>query len=200
MKIIIITGPTGSGKTTLAAKIQEKVLDGVILSTDNYYRTGLISKIISKLFNSYFDRKISFNYELFMKDLDFIVSNNETNHKYLYDFDKKTIKKSLCLKKNIKFLIVEGIFAKEVINSSKLQNSLFIELKTDKVSCMNRVIKRDVKQRGKNKKLAKSDFLKSWNLYHKNKKITLGNNITKLDFSKGENFKEIINKLINSDF
>ena len=50
------------------------------------------------------------------------------------------------------------------------------------------------------KKLAKSDFLKSWNLYHKNKKIPLGNNITKLDFSKGENFKEIINKLINSDF
>ena len=197
MKIIIITGPTGSGKTTLANKIQEKVLDGVVLSTDNYYRTGLISKILSKLLFSYYDRKISFNYKLFMKDLDFIISNNKSNHKYLYDFNKKTIKKMLFHKTNIKFLIIEGIFAKELIYNSKVQNSLFIELKTNKSSCMNRVIKRDIKERGKNKILAKNDFLKSWDLYHKNKNITLGNNITKLNFSKKQDLNEIINKLIN---
>ena len=86
MKIIIITGPTGSGKTTLATKIQEKVINGVVLSTDNYYKTGLVSKLLSKILSSYFDRKISFNYKLLMRDLRFIIDNNELNHNYFYNF------------------------------------------------------------------------------------------------------------------
>ena len=62
---------------------------------------------------------------------------------------------------------------------------------------MNRVITRDVKERGKNKKIAKSDFIKSWNLYHRNKKITSGNNFIKLDLSNGQDLNKIISKLIN---
>ena len=64
MHLIIISGPSGSGKTTLSEIILKNINDGLILSTDNYYRTGLISKLLSKILTSYFDRKISFNIEL----------------------------------------------------------------------------------------------------------------------------------------
>ena len=129
MKLIIISGPTGSGKTTLSAKILREVSDGIILSTDNYYKTGLESKVLSKLFNNYFDRKISLNYNLLRKDFNFIVNTSTSNHSYLYDFNKKTRKKIFHKKRNIKFLIIEGIFAKVLIKEFYKQNCFFIELK-----------------------------------------------------------------------
>ena len=52
MKLIFISGPSGSGKTTLSNKIIEKIKNGIVLSTDNYYKTGLLSKLISKLIMS----------------------------------------------------------------------------------------------------------------------------------------------------
>ena len=48
MKIIFISGPSGSGKTTLSNQIIKKNKNGFVLSTDNYYKTGLISKFLSK--------------------------------------------------------------------------------------------------------------------------------------------------------
>jgi len=41
MKLIFISGPSGSGKTTLSNQIIVKIKYGIILSTDNYYKTGL---------------------------------------------------------------------------------------------------------------------------------------------------------------
>ena len=73
MQLIIISGHSGSGKTTLAKMILKKLKDGIILTTDNYYKTGIISHILSKTVSSYFDRKISFNYKLFNRDLEFIL-------------------------------------------------------------------------------------------------------------------------------
>ena len=197
MKIIIISGPTGSGKTSLAAKIQKKVINGVVLSTDNYYKTGLVSKLLSKILSNYFDREISFNHKLLMRDLNFIINNNELNHNYLYNFKKKTVKKSFKHKKNIRFIIVEGIFARELINDLKVRNSLFIELTTNKYSCMKRAIKRDVKERGKSKNMAEIDFLKSWDFYYRNKKVRLGNNFIKINLSKENDLEKILSKVIN---
>ena len=75
MKLIFISGPSGSGKTTLSKQIIGKIKNGIILSTDNYYKVGLTSKLLSKFVKSYFDRNISFNYKLFKKDFDFIFNN-----------------------------------------------------------------------------------------------------------------------------
>ena len=49
MKLIFISGPSGSGKTTLSNQIIKKIKNGIVLSTDNYYKTGLISKLLSKI-------------------------------------------------------------------------------------------------------------------------------------------------------
>ena len=43
MKLIFISGPSGSGKTTLSNQLVFKNKNGFVLSTDNYYKTGLVS-------------------------------------------------------------------------------------------------------------------------------------------------------------
>ena len=62
MRLLIISGPTGSGKTSLSKQISNKIENSYILSTDNYYKTGITSKFLSRVIKVYFDRKISFNY------------------------------------------------------------------------------------------------------------------------------------------
>ena len=71
MKLIFISGPSGSGKTTLSNQIIDKFKNGIVLSTDNYYKTGLMSKYLSKFVDGYFDKSISFNYKLLKKDFNF---------------------------------------------------------------------------------------------------------------------------------
>ena len=163
MKIIIISGPSGSGKTTLSKKISERIKNSIVLSTDDYYKTGKISKFFSKVISNYFDKRISFNYKLLKKDINFILDNGFSNHRYTYDFSNKKIKKSEVMTTPISYLIIEGIFAKEFLKIVPIQKNLIIELKTKKFICMNRVINRDIQYRGKSKENAESDFLRSWN-------------------------------------
>ena len=182
MKLIFISGPSGSGKTTLSKQIIGKIKNGLILSTDNYYKAGLISILLSKFVKGYFDRSISFNCKLFTKDFNFILENGISIHERSYNFEKKTTTNLVNEINNINFLIIEGIFAKKFLSTLSNQNYYFLELKIDKNECMKRVINRDIKDRGKAKKQAKDDFLKSWNIYY-NK-------------SKNENIKKIINEFI----
>ena len=93
MKLIFISGPSGSGKTTLSNQIIKKNKNGFVLRTDNYYKTGLTSKLLSKFIEGFFDRRISFNYKLFKKDFDFIYQNGISIHNRYYHFEKKTIQK-----------------------------------------------------------------------------------------------------------
>ena len=180
MKLIFISGPSGSGKTTVSKKIIGKIKNGIILSTDNYYKVGVISKFLSKFVARYFDRSISFNYKLFKKDFNFILKNGYSIYERSYNFEKKAINNFLVERNNINFIIIEGIFAKEFSNTLCNQKHYFLELKINKNECMNRVVQRDIKERGKAKKQAKDDFLKSWNIYYKK--------------SKNENIKKIINE------
>ena len=166
MKLIFISGPSGSGKTTLSNQIIVKIKNGIVLSTDNYYKTGLISKLLSKFVEGYFDRSISFNYKLFKKDFNLIFNNGISINERSYNFEKKTIKNILNETNNINFLIVEGIFAKEFSRNLHNINYIFLELKINKNECMKRVVRRDIKERGKAKKQAENDFLKSWDIYY----------------------------------
>ena len=198
MKLIFISGPSGSGKTTLSKKITVKIKNGYVLSTDNYYKTGLISKLLSKVIEGYFDRSISINHKLFKKDLNFILKNRVSINERYYDFEKKTIKKFLNKPKNINFLIVECIFAKEFTNTLHNKNYFFLELKINKNDCMKRVIERDVKERGKTKKQAQDDFMKSWHIYYeKFKNKSIKSNSNQLIITKTTSIDHIIKKLFN---
>ena len=126
MRLLIISGPTGSGKTSLSNQISNKIENSYILSTDNYYKTGIISKFLSRVIKVYFDRKISFNYRLFKKDFEYIIKNERINHVYSYDFKNKKLNKYLHKKENINLLIIEGIFAGELFNDYKKRNYSFV--------------------------------------------------------------------------
>ena len=198
MKLILISGPSGSGKTTLSNQIISKIRNGNILSTDNYYKTGLISKIYSKFLEGYFDRRISFNYKLFKKDFNFILKNRIKIYERSYDFEKRKIKKITKETNNINFLIVEGIFAKEFSTTLNKQNYFFLELRINKIECMKRVVQRDLKERGKKKQQAENDFLKSWDIYYKKfKNKSIKNNEKNFIITKNTNIDEIIGEIFN---
>ena len=198
MKLIFISGPSGSGKTTLSNQIIKKNKNGIVLSTDNYYKTGLISKLLSKFIEGFFDRSISFNNKLFKKDFDFIYKNGISICERYYNFEKKTIQNILNETNNISFLIVEGIFAKEFSNTLKNKDYIFLEIKTKKNECMKRVIQRDIKERGKDKKQAENDFLKSWSIYYeKFKANSKKNNTNKFIIEKNTDIDKILKKLFN---
>ena len=198
MKIIFISGPSGSGKTTLSNQIIVKIKNGIILSTDNYYKTGLISKLLSILIDGYFDKRLSFNYKLFKKDFNYIIKNGTSNNKRSYDFKKKTTNNFSNKTNNINFIIIEGIFARDI--SSKLCNQkyYFLELKINKNECMKRVVQRDIKERGKKKKQAENDFLISWSIYYeKLKPSSMINNKNKFIIEKNTDIDYILKKLFN---
>ena len=197
MKLIIVSGPSGSGKTTLSKKILKKLKDGIILNTDNYYRIGILSQILSKIIPSYFDRRISFNSKKYKRHLEFILRNRFTTLSYKYNFKTRSINKKLKNTKNINFVIVEGIFGKEVLNFYPKNHCIFINLKTDKEKCKKRVIKRDFKERAKSKTLAKEDFRKAWKLFDKNKKKDKTiNYLKKFNVRNKSDIKILLKKLI----
>ena len=198
MKLIFISGPSGSGKTTLSNQIIQKNKNGIVLSTDNYYKTGLISKLLPKFIEGFFDRSISFNNELFKKDFNFIYKNGISIYDRYYNFEKKTIQNILNETNNISFLIVEGIFAKEFSNTLNNKDYIFLEIKTKKNECMKRVIQRDIKERGKDKKQAEHDFLKSWSIYYeKFKPHSIKNNTNKFIIEQNTDVAQIMKKLFN---
>ena len=198
MKLIFISGPSGSGKTTLSNQIIQKNKNGIVLCTDNYYKTGLISKLLPKFIEGFFDRSISFNKELFKKDFDFIYKNRISVCDRYYNFEKKSIQNILNEINDISFLIVEGIFAKEFSNTLNNKDYIFLEIKTKKNECMKRVIQRDIKERGKDKKQAEHDFLKSWSIYYeKFKPYSIKNNANKFIIEKNTDLAQIMKKLFN---
>ena len=196
MKLIFISGHSGSGKTTLSNQIIKKNKNGIVLSTDNYYMTGLISKLLTKFVEGFFDRSISFNKELFKRDFDFIYKNGISICDRYYNFEKKTIQNILNETNNISFLIVEGIFAKEFSNTLNNKAYIFLEIKTKKNECMKRVVQRDIKERGKDKKHAENDFLKSWDIYYeKFKPNSIKNNTNKFIIEKNTDIDYIMKNL-----
>ena len=198
MKLIFISGPSGSGKTTLSNQIIKKNKNGFVLSTDNYYKTGLISKLLPKFVEGFFDRSISFNKKLFKKDFDFIYKNGISICDRFYDFENKTIQNILNETNNISFLIVEGIFAKEFSKTLNNKDYIFLEIKIKKYECMKRVVQRDIKERGKDKKQAENDFLKSWDIYHeKLKSNSIKNNTNRFIIKENSNIDNIMKKLFN---
>ena len=198
MKLIFISGPSGSGKTTLSNQILFKNKNGIVLSTDNYYKTGLLNKLISKIVQGYFDKSISFNYALFRKDFNKIIRDGISIYERSYNFKKQIVNNFFKETKNIEYLIIEGIFAKEFARTLHNNNYSFIELKINKKECMNRAIKRDLNDRGKDKVNAKRDFLKSWDIYYgKNQNKYKKEKINEFIFTKETNIDKLLEKIFN---
>ena len=170
MKLIFITGPSGSGKTTVSKYISKYLNNSYVLSTDNYYKTGFISKISSKIIKAYFDKIQSHEQGLIKNDIEYILKNNSINHYYKYDFINKVTKKKLKKVSNIQNLIIEGIFSLELTDLFSENQYLLIRLNEKKSICKERILERDSIERGKNKNLNLNEFNNGWRLYKKKEK------------------------------
>jgi len=194
MKLIFITGPSGSGKTTISKYISQYLTNSYIISTDNYYKTGLISKISSKIIKSYFDKILSHEQGLIKKDIDYIIKNNSINHYYKYDFIRKLTKKHLKNFSNIQNLIVEGIFSLELTDFFSENQYLLIRLKEKKYICRKRILQRDSIERGKNK-INLNEFNNGWNIYKNKEKKYKSKIITGITLKKDLDLDFLIKKL-----
>ena len=196
MKLIIISGPSGSGKTTLSLKLREELRNSFVLSTDNYYKTGLLSFFLSKFIKSYFDKIISHDENLFRNDINSILKNRSIDHYYKYDF-KRRIKRKLFYRINkIDYLIIEGIFTLELLDFLSKYNYLLIRLNTNKKLCEKRVFIRDKLERRKKNKNEDKEFNSGWKIFQaKEKKLSLNKNRKELVFSSNPNIQIILNEI-----
>ena len=63
---------------------------------------------------------------------------------------------------------------------------------------MKRVVQRDIKERGKDKKQAENDFLKSWDIYYKKWKFnSIKNNKNRFIIEKKSDMDNILKILFN---
>ena len=169
-----------------------------IISTDDFYRTGKISNLLSKFIESYFDKKISHNSKLLRKTINKILKNKEINYSYNYDFLKKRTEIIQNETSNIENLIIEGIFTMELLKFLSGNDYLLIRLKINKEICMKRIHERDHIERGKSKEKSIKDFLKAWNIYkNKEKFYKVLDKEKELIFKKDPNTKTILKKLSN---
>ncbi len=201
MKLIIITGPSGSGKTTLAKKLNKQLNNAYTLSTDNFYKTGIVSNILSKFIKSYFDKNFSMNNKLINKTVKEILNNKKIDYLYIYDFKKKKIKKVNKKSTPIDNLIIEGIFALDLLKLFSSNDYLIINLNIKKNLCRERIFVRDQNERGKDRKTSLKNFQNAWRLYRLKDKFL--KNIDKrkiIVFEKEPELKKIIDKLIKSNY
>ncbi len=198
MKIIIITGPSGSGKTSLAKKLMIELENCHVISTDDFYKTGKISNLLSKFIRSYFDKRISHNSKLLRKTINKILKNKEINYSYKYDFIKKRTEINYHKSLHIENLIIEGIFTLELLKSFSQNDYLLIKLNINKEICMKRIFERDCVERGKSQITSIEDFIRAWNIYkNKEKSYKISEKGKELDFKKEPNINTILKELSN---
>ena len=197
MKTIVITGPSGSGKSFLSKIINKVFSNTIVISTDSYYRDDLIIKLLSIFNVDIYDRLISIKNKEIIKTIDSIINNEEYIYLYNYDFKNKISKRSQTYIKNIKkidFLIIEGIFAHRLkLNYNKTIN---IICKEKKNICYKRRLKRDLFERGRSNKEVIKRFSKSWNLYFSNYgKYKIKYKIYTLNPTDRASYQNLISKL-----
>ena len=197
MKTIVITGPSGSGKTFLANKLYNDLKKSIIVKTDSYYRDNLLIKIISLYYSEIYDRFISIKDKALSKTIHSIYNNENDITFHNYDFNSK---KSSQLRRNnqnnTKFLIIEGIFSHRIDLNYK--NTINVICSQKKEICLERRIKRDESERGRNKKEVNKKFNKSWYLFFKHISSFINKNqIYEINPDKKKSYRKLINKIKN---
>tara|TARA_B100000945_G_C20296404_1_gene555872 strand:+ start:272 stop:919 length:648 start_codon:yes stop_codon:yes gene_type:complete len=196
MRLILITGPSGSGKTSLSKVLSNELKNTYILCTDNFYKTGIISNLLSQLYTSYFDKLISHNKNLLENDIKYIIRNKEIKYYYLYDFKKRTSRKIYRPFSNIENLIIEGIFSLEQLDYASNYEYLLLKIKTKKKTCLKRIINRDQLERGKNISKIPKAFNIAWKLYkERERKYQEKGKINELIIREPFDFKNIVKKI-----
>ncbi len=168
MKTIIITGPSGSGKSYLSKKLSKLFNNTIVLKTDSYYKDNIFINFLSICQHDIYDRPFSFKKNEIMKTLKCIYNKDRSITSYKYNFKRKDSSKSkvnINYEEGNQFLILEGIFAHRLdLNYKETINIVCAE---EKGICFKRRLKRDQLERGREINEVYQKFDMSWYLYYK---------------------------------
>ena len=176
MKTLIITGPSGSGKSYLSKKLSKLFNNTIVIKTDSYYRDNIFIKFLSIFQYDIYDRPISLKKSEIKKTIRSLNNKDRLISLYNYDFQRKQSSKS---EVNINYegenqlLILEGIFAHRLdLNYNETIN---IVCEEEKDICYKRRLKRDKLERGRDSREVNNRFNISWYLFHENAQKYLNN-------------------------
>ena len=176
MKTIIITGPSGSGKSYLSKKISKLFNNTIVIKTDSYYKDNIFIRFLSRFQYDFYDRPMSCKKNEINKTLRSLQNKDGLISFYKYDFKRKHSSKSeesINYEGDNQFLILEGIFAHRLdLNYNETINIICEE---EKDICFKRRLKRDQLERGRDSREVIKKFNKSWYLYYKNVQKYLNN-------------------------
>ena len=177
MKTIIITGPSGSGKSYLSSKLSKLFSDSILIKTDSYYRDNLLIRFLSIFLYDIYDRTLSIKKNKIIKILRSIVNKDKTISFYKYDFKRKISSKSkigINYKRDNQFLILEGIFAHRL--NLNYHETVNIVCEEKKENCFKRRLQRDKLERARTNREVNIKFDKSWYLFYRNVQNFLNKN------------------------
>jgi uridine kinase len=148
MKIIALTGGSGSGKSTILSEIRDYFGDDVtILSLDDYYRP--ITEIpVDDKGETNFDLPEAIIYDDLVRDI-YALQRGETVEIDTYTFNRDMMKSECVIKTPSPWLIVEGLFALHDSRVRKMTDiKVFISASVE--TRLNRRKYRDLTIRGYN--------------------------------------------------
>ena len=167
MKTIIITGPSGSGKSFLANKLSKLFKDSILIKTDSYYRDNILIQFLSIFKLDIYDRIISLKKKEIKKILRSLYRKKTLVSFSHYDFKRKKSSENkikIQYKSYNQFLIIEGIFSHRL--DLKYHETINIVCNEEKEICYNRRLRRDQIERGRNPSEVNKKFNKSWSLFY----------------------------------
>ena len=205
MKTIVITGPSGSGKSYLSNELSKLFYNSIVIKTDSYYRDNIFIRFLSIFFYDIYDRPFSINKKELKNTLTAIHNKDKLITFYQYDFKRKKSSysnKSIKYKGENQFLILEGIFAHRL--DLNYQETINIICEEKKDICFKRRLIRDKLERNRNTSEVNRKFTRSWNLFYKNiirykdinRKISL-NPVDKISYDKLVDYLQNLKKKYN---
>jgi len=189
MKIITISGLSGSGKTKLAYDLKKYIKYSEIISLDNY---SYSEDYLNEKYNEVdFSSPLAFNKTLFNENINSLQQNGLAE---IPQFDIKTkVSKNISIKEP-KILLVEGMFAQIF---SEIFNTLDIYVDIDLDIALIRKIKRDTKERNRDIEFIINEHL---NNTRKNSKFVIEQKekcLFNIDNNKSDN-NFILDDMLNS--
>lgn len=145
--IIGISGGTGSGKTTLAKKIQSSLVPNVVLMEQDCYYKDLSHLPVEERAKTNFDHPNSIDFDYFCHDIQ-TLKQGDSIQKPIYSFSSHTRTSDTTEVTSADIIIVEGIL---IFSEERLRDlfDLKIYVQTDDDVRILRRIQRDIDERGR---------------------------------------------------
>lgn len=162
--VIGIAGGTGSGKTTLARKIQESLAPNVVLIEQDCYYKDLSHLPIEERAKTNFDHPNSIDFACFCQDI-LALKQGMTIDKPIYSFSTHTRLMGTTAIASADVIIVEGIL---IFTEEKMRDlfDLKIYVQTDDDVRILRRIERDIQERGRDFESVHHQYLTTVKLMH----------------------------------